>query len=224
MYTTDMNVVVLDSKHWPEAHKNGVREHDVRKAAEKAASEVTEIIPFVPSYVNLVLHPVPKGEAIPETGVGGMTYSDEYSSVFFESDVRYGKGQLLEEVRTTTYHELTHAATFQYEPWQPGALYGAVAEGLATVFERDYAGSSPLWGKYESDDTMQGWLGELKKLPVGDSKNMDYFIKHSDGRKWIVYKTGTWIIDKLLADGEDLFELMKLKHTDVLAKFDKLDT
>lgn len=224
LYTTDMNIVVLDSKHWPEMHKNGVREHDVREVAEKAASEVTEIISFVPSYVNLVLYPVTKDEAIPETGGGGMTYTDEYASVYFDYNLPYGKKALYKELRSTVYHELVHAVTFQYESWQSSAVYGAVTEGLASVFERDYAKNRVLWSDYEDDITMKKWLQELKDLSDDGQKNHDYFYSHPDGRRWIAYKTGTWIIDKLLADGEDLFELMKLKHTDVLAKFDKLDT
>lgn len=217
-----MKVVVLDSKYWPGLHKHGVEKREVQKAAVKAADEVAGLISFVPSYVNLVVYPSIAEDVIPETGAMGMTYSDEYASVYFDHDVPYGKKRLLEEIRTTTFHELVHATTFQYEPWQPGVLFGATTEGLATVFERDYAGAQPLWGQYEDDETMHKWLHELKELPDTGEKNRDYFFKHPDGRKWIAYKTGVWITDQLVESGENLFELMKLKHSDILTKFETL--
>lgn len=217
-----MRVVLLDSKHWPDLQKRGIQEYEVQKVVEEATGEVGKLIAFLPSYVNLVVYPAIAEDVIPETGVMGMTYSDEYASVYFDHAVPYGKAKLLEAIRTTTFHELVHAATFQYEAWQPDVLFGATTEGLATVFERDYANSQPLWAKYEDDEVMYGWLQELKELPETGEKNRDYFVKHPDGRKWIVYKTGVWIIDQLLESGEDLFQLMKLNHKDLLAKFEAL--
>lgn len=218
----NMRIVMLDSKHWSDAQKHGVDEREVHEIVEKAAQEVAELIPFLPTYVNIVVYPTVAEDVIPETGVMGMTYSDEYASVYFDHAIPYGNAKLFEAVRSTTFHELVHAATFQYESWQPDVLFGATTEGLATVFERDYANSEPLWASYEDDETMRDWLRELKELPVTGEKNRDYFVKHPDGRKWIVYKTGVWIVDKLLGSGEDLFQLMHLNHNELLTKFDTL--
>lgn len=215
-----MNVVVLDSKYWPGLEKRGIKKSEIKNATESAAKEVEGLISSLSPHVNLVVDPTVAENVIPETGGMGMTYSDEYVSVSFDHTLPYGKEKLLKEIRSTTYHELVHAVSFLHDPWQPGVLFGCVTEGLATVFEREYAHSEPLWGKYEDDTVMQLWLQELKELPDSEVKNHDYFIKHPDGRKWIVYKTGTWIIDKLLESGEDLFELMQLNHKDVIAKFE----
>lgn len=218
-----MKVVTLDSKYWPDTQSRGVNEQEVQEVAEAAAGRVAELLSFLPSYVNLVVYPSIASDVIPETGCMGMTYSDEYASVFFDHTVPYGKEKLLDSIRTTVFHELVHAATFQYEPWQPGVLFGVTTEGLATVFERDYAGAKPLWGNYEDDATMHAWLGELKSLPNTGEKNRDYFVQHPDGRKWIVYKTGVWMIDKLLASGEDLLQLMQLSHKEIISKFEALE-
>jgi hypothetical protein len=217
-----MNVVILDSKHWADVEANSVEREEIRQAVEAAANEVVKLIPTLPRYVNLVVNPTMASEVIPETGDMGMTYSDEYASVYFDCKIPYGKEKLLKGLRTTTFHELVHATTFQHDPWQPGVLFGVVSEGLATVFERDYGGAKPLWGNYEDDATMDKWLGELKELPDTGEKNHSYFVNHPDGRKWIIYKTGAWVIDKLLESGEDLFQLMELRHDDVIAKFEAL--
>ncbi len=217
-----MNIVTLDSKYWPDTKSRGIDKQEIQEVAETAARKVAELLSFLPSYVNLVVYPSVASDVIPETGCMGMTYSDEYSSVFFDHTVPYGKEKLLDSIRTTVFHELVHAATFHYEPWRPGALFGATTEGLATVFERDYADAKPLWANYEDDTIMYAWLDELKKLPNTKEKNIDYFVLHPDGRKWIVYKTGVWMIDKLVASGEDLFHLMKLSHDEVFLRFEAL--
>ena len=76
-----MNVVVLDSKHWPDVDRRGVKKEEVKKVARAAAKEVSGLISFLPSYVNLVVYPSDPSNVIPETGDMGMTYSDEYASV-----------------------------------------------------------------------------------------------------------------------------------------------
>lgn len=218
-----MNVVILDSKHWSAVKSHGVMKQEVKEVVEVAASEVSRLISYLPNYINLVVYPSNPDDVIPETGVMGMTYSDEYASVYFDYNVPYGKENLLKSLHTTVFHELVHATTFRYEPWQASALFGVTTEGLATVFEREYGDARPLWGEYEDDATMHRWFQELKELPETNEKNKDYFVNHPDGRRWIVYKTGTWVVDKLIASGEDLFELMKLECGDVLARFQALE-
>lgn len=196
-----MNIVILDSKHWPDLQDRGITKQDIQEVVETAVKEVAESRLPLPDYVNVVVYPAEAGDVIPETGVMGMTYSDEYVSVYFDHTLPYGKKKLYEALRATVFHELVHATTFQYEPWQPGVLFGAVTEGLATVFERDHADARPLWADYEGRLVMRDWLDELKALPDETEKNRDYFFQHPDGRRWIVYKTGVWIIDTLLSSG-----------------------
>lgn len=218
-----MNVVILDSKYWPDVQKRGVEKKDIADEVRSASDEVLGLIDSLPEYVNLVAYPTVARDVIPETGIMGMTYSDEYASVYFDCTLPYGKEGLFQGLRETIFHELVHAATFKHDTWQPGVLFGVVTEGLATVFERDYAGAIPLWGLYEDDLIMTEWYSELENLPKSDTKNNEYFFKHSDGRRWIVYKTGVWMIDKLLESGEDLFDLIRMNHKDLIAKFNLLE-
>lgn len=218
-----MNVVVLDSKYWPDVQDRGVEKKDIADVVRSVADEVLGLVDSLPEYVNLVVYPSVADDVIVETGIMGMTYSDEYASVYFDCTLPYGKERLLSGLREAVFHELVHAATFRHDPWQPDVLFGVVTEGLATVFERDYAGATPLWGSYEDDLVMTEWYLELKNLPKSETKNGEYFFKHSDGRKWIVYKTGSWMIDKLLESGEDLFDLIRMNHKDVITKFNLLE-
>ena len=217
-----MNILTLDARLWSAAKQAGLTRGEVQNIIADALSEAAQLLPSQFEFLNIIIGPTLSEWVIPETGGMGMTYSDEYISITFDAGVPYGAERMKETLRATVFHEMVHAVTFAHDPWQASALFGTVTEGLATVFERDYANSSPLWARYEGDVVMQKWYDEMKSLPQSEEKNRSYFFEHEDGRKWIVYKTGTWIIDKLLASGEDMFDLMKLDHRTVLDKFEAL--
>jgi uncharacterized protein YjaZ len=100
-------------------------------------------------------------------------------------------------------------------PYSPGPEY-IVSEGLATVFERDYASGDPLWGRYEDDRTMRQWLSEL--LAQGDSINEDYLFDHPDGRRWIAYKTGAWVVDRVLHSTKVSFQWLTTHRAESVIK------
>ena len=66
-------------------------------------------------------------------------------------------------------------------------------EGLATVFERG-AGWSPPYGQYPEDE-IEAWADELFAQPVDHTFNQWKF-QHPDGRRWISYRVGTWVVDQ----------------------------
>lgn len=215
-----MKTIDLDSGLWTKALVQGVARVDMTKYVDTVAAEAAKILPSNFDFLNIQLEPVSSEYVIPETGVMGMTYDAMHLSIWFDPNVPYGVSEAKKSIRGTVFHEMVHATTFEHDAWRPDALFGAVSEGLATVFERDYSEVDPLWGKYENEATMRMWYEELKSLPQSDVKDRSYFVEHSDGRKWIVYKTGTWMIDNLLGSGTDLFELMGLDYDDIVRKFE----
>lgn len=220
---TTLNTLTLDARLWNESTEHGVNRDEILSHIANATTDAARLLPSSFTYLNIVVSPTVSEWVIPETGVMGITYNDEYISLTFDAAIPYGLDSLRRALRSTTFHEMVHATTFVHDPWQSSALFGTVTEGLATVFERDYSGEAkPLWGNYEDDTTMSKWYQEIKLLPRTEQKDRNYFVAHNDGRKWIVYKTGVWIVDKLLASGEDLFALMKLSHADVIEKFEAL--
>lgn len=218
-----MKIIALDSPHWHHAEASGALRDEISELIGNYAVEAAEKLSQSFEYLNIVIEPVDAEQTIPETGVMGMTYSSGYVSVTFDHDLPYGVDALKSALRSMIHHELVHAYTFAHNAWQPSAMFGAVSEGLASVFERDYAGGEPLWAQYESDETMCEWYWELKGLPESDVKDQRYFFDHPDGRKWIVYKTGAWMVDRLVARGVDLLELMSLPHEDIIKRFEELD-
>ena len=79
-----MNIVVLDSKYWNKAAKNGISKQVVVQTITDAVEDVSKILPNIPKYVNIVISPTTSDDVIPETGEIGMTYNDEYVSITFD--------------------------------------------------------------------------------------------------------------------------------------------
>ena len=89
-----------------------------------------------------------------------------------------------------------------------------IHEGMATVFERDFAGADPLWGQYPED--VSDWVEELMALPETASAD-DWMVRHPDGRRWIGYKAGAYLVDRAIgASGLSAAELVSVPPADVI--------
>lgn len=86
--------------------------------------------------------------------------------------------------------------------------------GLATAFERDAGGARPLWGEYQNN--VREWVEELLTLPV-DAPYQQWMFSHPDGRRWIGYRTGTFIADQAtLKSGLSSAELVRTPTEEIL--------
>lgn len=216
-----MRIITPESKYWEVAASHGVGRDAVRRAVRVGARRALQQLPVVSQHLTIMISPDEPENTIAETGVGAITFTEEYVSIVFDYIVPYGAAQCLKYLRTTAGHEMVHAVSyFNVAGFTPAPLQAVVYEGLATVFEKQQGGL-PLWGVYEDDTTMRSWLKELQALPV-DRKNYEYLFAHPDGRKWVVYKTGTWLIEQLLANGWQFDELLLLPYQEVLRKFGEL--
>jgi uncharacterized protein YjaZ len=88
-------------------------------------------------------------------------------------------------------------------------------KGLATVFERDYCGSDQPYAKYPKD--VASWLQEIIEKQ-DDISWEEYKFDHPDGRHWIAYKVGTYLIDEAMKNsGKTVIELTKMGNDEILA-------
>jgi hypothetical protein len=79
-----------------------------------------------------------------------------------------------------------------------------VTDGLAIAFERDFAGVSPPWSKYP--DNAMDWVHELMALPSTTPWDR---LPSDDGRRWIGFKTGTYLADRAMrASGRSSAQLV----------------
>ncbi len=89
----------------------------------------------------------------------------------------------------------------------------AVTEGLATAFERDFAGVDPPWARYPADAS--DWVKELLSQP--STAGREWLYQHPDGRRWIGMRAGTYLVDRAMAQtGRTSADLVFATTADVL--------
>lgn len=164
-------------------------------------AETRALLPSLPAGITFVWD---KNLIIPGNGTGGSLLQPTVLGIGYDPDFE-DQGKLAKNLRATVLHECFHAVqgwSDQNPVQNPASLLeDGVLEGAATVFERDVGGTSPPWASYEDDATMSHWLKEIKsqKLDPNSSQYNDYKFGSVEGVRWMLYKLGTWIIDKALA-------------------------
>lgn len=211
-----MNIVFLDSKDWQKVGES--RKQEIEETIERAARSAADALgDLLGKHVNVLVHPELSTNVIPETGEGGWTHNSELVRLYFDPNFPNGYKKYLKQLASTAHHELHHAARYHSGPYDDRLIAAAINEGMATVFERDISGSRPLWSEYGPDETMNAWYKELIQADRDWSEWNKLAFDHPDGRRWIAYKTGTWIIDKALEDSQtDLYALTSSTVDDIL--------
>jgi uncharacterized protein YjaZ len=186
----------------------------VRTTFKDVRKRLPQILPTINFVVQASAH-----ESIPEYGTGGFIRNSKLILLFFDPSLPYGEQALLQNTREAVFHELNHAARYAIPIWHHTFLDNCVMEGLATVFERERAGASPLYGQYEAAKA-RTWLVEIRKKSAAIPWR-DYMFTHPDGRKWIGYKVGTYLIDQAVHNsGKTIEELTRMECKDILALAD----
>jgi len=156
---------------------------------------------------------------IPETGTGGSSYSPGRISFAFDPSRSDGPEALIRAwLPSTLFHELHHQARGWVMHGGTGPdpfIHGAICEGLATAFERDETGQAPPWADYPPE--AKEWAVELLALPM-EYNYVHWMFAHPDGRRWVGYRTGTFIADRAMAaSGMGAGDLATVPTPDILA-------
>lgn len=190
----------------------------ITRIANSVAAEVREVLPQVPPTVRLT---VSAGEAvIVETGEMGM--APEPGRVSWTVDASRPEGVIAianGHLRSTLFHELHHLArgyVVRGGSRRTSFMDVVVSEGMATAFERDFAGARPPWGAYPEDVSV--WVDELVALPMSAfGSYAKWMLEHPDGRRWIGYRAGTYIVDQAMAaSGKSSADLVLAGTAEVL--------
>lgn len=191
----------------------------IRQIARDTEHEVRGLLPCLPVEINL---DVGVGTRfIPETNELGASVAPGIIPWTINSGhVDRADSLAAVSLRRTLFHELHHQARgWVMEGGAPRQTFmdGPIAEGLATAFERDEAHWEPPWAAYPSPEVAVEWVHQLRGL----SLNADYrqwMFFHEDGRRWIGYRAGTFIVDRaMLASGLKATDLVQTPTSEVLA-------
>ena len=189
---------------------------------EEAYAEASGLLGGVPTDTLRVQF---KQGADETTGVGGFTHSEEHINLtvlegYEDSEVQRGN------LRGTVFHEALHAwQGFTYEKAPFTALEAAIYEGCALVFERQYAGAAAAYGDYSqySEEELGGWLDEIRSIGTAYYEDTtvwqewaSYHPKYE--QKWLIYKVGSWFIDRTLNKNQlDLLDLKDMTADQIIS-------
>lgn len=172
----------------------------IRSIADLAIGDVAELLEGLPDRIELEV--VSGSAVIPGFGSGGVALAPGRIQWTLDPDFDGGPIAIARaELRTTLFHESHHLARgWTVEGGTAGGrmIDAAVAEGMATAFERDAGGGDPPWGRYPVDE-VAGWVDELRAVTGGFAAYQTWMFSHPDGRQWIGYRAGTYLADRAMA-------------------------
>lgn len=197
-----MNIVFTVSSEW-EKFPSGFKD-EVKNVVSEAAEESSKLLPNLSKNVNIVIC---TGDwVIYETGGNGWSYNKDLLILTLDPDFKGDREIQQSYISATVYHELNHCSRYASKYTTNSFMESAIMEGLATVFERDYGKSKPQWGIYDAAECKK-WVKEIRDLGK-DINHGEYMYTHSDGRRWIGYKTGTYLVDQAVKNsGRDVIDL-----------------
>lgn len=160
----------------------------IRSIANDTALEVRRLLPGLPELLCLKVRP--GADVIPETGESASAFPPD--TIYWTVDPKRATETIRAQLRPTLFHELHHLVRDAKVP-RDTILDAAISEGMATVFERDYAGAAAPWGQYPPE--VSAWAQELRALPPS-APRQEWLFRHPDGRRWIGFKVGTYLVER----------------------------
>lgn len=189
-----MQVHFLDTEEYQFSYRE---QEKIKTTIENAYIEVKQLLPTLSDRLNITVQP--SEYVIPETGEGATAVHPDLLNINIDPNANNSMDWIIDNhLCGTIFHESHHCARYKKFDNEESLLGNAILEGLATVFERDYAEHAPLWGGY-SEIPITEWTEEL--LSHKDETDFDYpkwFFDADDGRRWLGYRVGTYIVDQAL--------------------------
>lgn len=185
---------------------NATERRTIAKIAGDAGREVRQFLPGLPQQIILR---VDSGTeyVIPELGAGGTPLPPDM--VVWIVDPTHPDGVLKiaqQHLRNALFHELHHLVRFTALP-RVERMDRVVSEGLASAFERDFAGTYP-WTDYPADAVTL--VDQLLAAPADE--NLD------EKRRWTTYHAGTYLADRAMRTlGKNAAELATTSTEEILA-------
>jgi hypothetical protein len=165
----------------------------IARIAGAAAIEARRHLPALPHQITLQVQS--GDDVIPELGATASVVPPDWIRWTVDPDDPRGVLVIAEQhLRGALFHEFHHLVRGAAMP--PATLMDHVVfEGLATAFERDFAGASPPWAQYPDD--VGSWVDELRAQPPDANPNR-WLYQHPDGRRWIGMTAGTYVVDRAM--------------------------
>lgn len=220
-----------NSKHSPIAEIDIVFQEDslrfdeiqkefIRDLVINSENEVRNLLPSLPDSIKVIVENVDWDLDL----VGGVTGRAETNSpplIMVQISGNYQEGiidSVYSGLKATLYHELHHLSrgwAIQDNKFSYGIPNAMVNEGLAVAFAEIYTGYINETNAYP--DEADSWVQEILELPLDVSYSDWVMGEHPDGRTYIGYRTGNFLIRKAMAkSGKNILELSELMPEEII--------
>lgn len=188
---------------------------------DQAFSDASKLLMHLPDTLDIAFTAEGSEES---TGVGGFSVSPHRINIALMKDF-HDVALQQSNLRGVVFHELFHVNqgfTFAQSPFT--ALDAAVYEGCAVVFEREYGGGVAIYADYHqhTDEELSGWLEQLRNVGTQYFEDYDTWQKwafyHPElDQKWIIYKVGAWLIERILTQRDlTILDLADKKPAEIM--------
>lgn len=220
-----------NSKKSPIANVDVVFQEDSLKFTEPQKVFICEVISNSEDEVRGLLLKLPDSikvivEAVDwnldiVSGVTGRTETNNPPLVLVQISHNY-KGGVIDSVyqgiKSTIFHELHHLSrgwAIQDNKFSYGIPNAMVNEGLAVAFTEIYTGNINEVNTYT--DEADKWVKEILALPL-DASYSDWVMgEHPDGRTYIGYRTGNFLVRKaMIKSRRSILELSELMPNEII--------
>ncbi len=189
--------------------------HLIQSIADSTVREVKKLLPPLPTPVAIRVQAGREEEVISETGENGYANAPAGPVVWTVAPKRRGGVVVIArtQLRSSLFHEFHHLV--RRTRLESSMLEVAISEGMATAFERDFAGAPAPWGRYPPE--VSAWVEELRNLP-STAERKPWLSQHPDGRRWIAFRAGTYLVDRAMcATGKSSADLIATSAAEVIA-------
>ena len=220
-----------NSKKSPIANVDVVFQEDSLKFTEPQKVFICEVISNSEDEVRGLLLKLPDSikvivEAVDwdldiVSGVTGRTETNSPPLVLVQISHNY-KGGVIDSVyqgiKSTIFHEFHHLSrgwAIQDNKFSYGIPNAMVNEGLAVAFTEIYTGNINEVNAYT--DEADNWVKEILALPL-DASYSDWVMgEHPDGRTYIGYRTGNFMVRRAMNNsGQSILELSNLMPNEII--------
>ena len=220
-----------NSKKSPLANVDVVFQEDSLRFTEPQKVFINEVISNSEEEVRDLLTKLPDGiKVIVEAvdwdldivgGVTGRTETNNPPLVLVQISHNY-KGGVIDSVyqgiKSTIFHEFHHLSrgwAIQDNKFSYGIPNAMVNEGLAVAFTEIYTGNINEVNAYT--DEADNWVKEILALPL-DASYSDWVMgEHPDGRTYIGYRTGNFLVRKAMTKSrKTILELSELMPDEII--------
>lgn len=197
------------------------KQHIISVIGESEA-EVRELLKGLPDTIEVTVRVMNRNVDI----VGGVTgRADEHKPVgkiiveisnVYPGGIEKAADDGLKTVIFHEFHHLTRGWSIYQNEFEPGIPIAAVNEGLAVVFAEEYTGVIQEANGYPEE--AREWALELLELPADAEYSKWVSGIHPDGRRFIGYRTGNYLIRTAMQNsGMSILELSALSPDEIIS-------